>query len=154
MCLSAVDGSSLFWGQYSGAKACEKLGMVLCLEATSIDRGACIRDFSQYPGEVEYLFVPCSFVEPTGVRNLEESKAEAVDSEGKTKDSETGKEKKSDAAGLLWLIHVRVNANLKSFTVEELKGRKKEMHLAAFQVRDCGDGEGLAGDRGGGRRAG
>ena len=33
----------------------------------------------------------------------------------------------------LWMIHVRVNANLKSFTVEELEGRKKEMHLAAFK---------------------
>jgi len=31
------------------------------------------------------------------------------------------------------LIHVRVNANLTSFTVEELKSRKKEMHLAAFK---------------------
>ena len=89
--------------------------MVLCLEATSIDRGACIKKFSQYPDEVEYLYVPCSFVEPTGQRRLEETTT-----------------KGNESTGLLWMIHVRVNANLKSFTVEELKERKKQMHLAAF----------------------
>jgi len=97
--------------QYSGAKAGETMGVVLCLESTSIDRGGCIKEFSQYEGEVEYLFVPCSFVEPTGLKRLEDAK---------------------DGEGLLWMIHVRVNANLKSFTVEELKGRKKQMHVAAF----------------------
>jgi len=107
MCASLSLSLSL---QYSGAEGGLKIGMVLCLEATSIDRGACIRELSQYPGEVEYLFVPCSFVEPTGVRRLEAS----LD------------------GGLVWTIGVRVNANLKSLTVEELEGRKKKMHLAAF----------------------
>ena len=87
------------------------MGVVLCLEVTSIDRGACVREFSQYPAEVEYIYVPCSYLEPTGVDALEES---------------------SDG-GLVRVHYVRMNANLKSFTVEELKDRKKKMHLAAFK---------------------
>ena len=45
--------------------------MVLRMVTGSIDRGACIKELSQYPGEVEYLFVPCSFVEPWGHALLE-----------------------------------------------------------------------------------
>jgi hypothetical protein len=45
--------------------------MMLELQAGSVDRGASIRDYSQYPGEDEYLFVPMSFVAPGGPRRLE-----------------------------------------------------------------------------------
>ena len=105
--------------QNSGANDGTKIGMVFCLEATSIDRAAFIREFSQYPQEVEYLHVPCSFVEPTGLKRLEETK--------------TNDENGQECTGLLWMIHIQININLKSFTVEELKGRKKELHLAAFK---------------------
>ena len=81
--------------------------MVLCLEATSIDRGGCYNEFSQYPGEPEYLFPPMVFVEPTGLRRLVENKY----------------------GGLLWIIDVRVSTNPKSLTVEELAGKKKENTL-------------------------
>jgi hypothetical protein len=38
--------------EYSGAGEGKPLPMVLQTRASSIDRGACIKDFSQYPGEV------------------------------------------------------------------------------------------------------
>ena len=39
---------------------------LLVFTAGSVDRGADIRAFSQYPNENEFLFVPCSFVERLG----------------------------------------------------------------------------------------
>jgi hypothetical protein len=57
--------------QYSGVKERAPLPMILELEVGSVDRGASIRDFSQYPHEDEYLFVPLCFVEPAGPRRLE-----------------------------------------------------------------------------------
>jgi hypothetical protein len=39
---------------------------LLVLTAGSVDRGADIKEFSQYPNEKEFLFVPCSFVERLG----------------------------------------------------------------------------------------
>ncbi len=35
--------------------------MVLELSVTAVDRGACIKDLSQYPHEVEYIWVPCRY---------------------------------------------------------------------------------------------
>ena len=58
--------------------------------------------------------MPCSFVEPAGPGLLE-------------RDEEEG------GGGLVRVLPVRVNANLKSLTVEELRGRKRGMHLAAFE---------------------
>jgi len=45
--------------------------MVLRVTTGSINRGACIRWLSQYPSEVEYLWVPCSYLEPSGAILLE-----------------------------------------------------------------------------------
>ena len=42
--------------EYSGVKEGKPLPMVLLTKASSIDRGACIKDLSQYPGEVIMLF--------------------------------------------------------------------------------------------------
>ncbi len=39
------------------------LPMVLVVRVSSVDRGACIRDFSQYMQEVEYLWVPGSYLQ-------------------------------------------------------------------------------------------
>ena len=57
--------------QYSGVQQGRPLAMVMEIVTSSIDRGACIRDFSQYPAEVEYLWVPCSFLEPSASQYLE-----------------------------------------------------------------------------------
>ena len=39
------------------------LPMVLVVRVSAVDRGACIRDFSQYMQEVEYLWVPGSYLQ-------------------------------------------------------------------------------------------
>ena len=97
--------------QYSGAAEGRPLPMVLEIVVGAVDRGACIRDLSQYPGEVEYLWVPCSFIAPEGPPRFS-----------------TG------ADGLVVRVFpVRVNANLSSRTVEELLGQKKRAHVAAFR---------------------
>ena len=75
-----------------------------------MDRGACIKDFSQYPEEIEYLWVPCSFLEPWGSPYLEVTRH-----------------------GVLSIVRVRVNANLKAPTVEDLVELKKQIHLASFR---------------------
>ena len=38
--------------QYSGVGSDAPLPMLLSMRSGAIDRGACIKDFSQYPGEV------------------------------------------------------------------------------------------------------
>ena len=48
---------------YSGVKSHEVLPIVLQIRTGAVDRGACIRDFSQYEDEVEHLWVPGSFLE-------------------------------------------------------------------------------------------
>ena len=89
--------------------------MVLVLTTGAIDRGACIAALSQYPAEVEYLWVPCSYLEPAGRPWLELAPPAA-----------------GGGGGLVRLLPVRVNANLKAATVEELRGRKQAMLLASF----------------------
>jgi hypothetical protein len=96
--------------QYSGAGEGRPLPMVMEMVVGAVDRGACIRDLSQYPREVEYLWGPCSFVAPDGEARLEVS-----------------------PFGVVKLVPVRVNANLSARTVEELVGQKKRTHLACFR---------------------
>ena len=48
---------------YSGVREQKPLPMVLVLAASSIDRGACIRDFSQYPKVVwPTVLAPVTFI--------------------------------------------------------------------------------------------
>lgn len=97
--------------QYSGAQLGRPKAMVMVIEPNAVDRGACIKDFSQYPVEVEYLWLPCSFVQPMGDVSL------AIVPQG-----------------VVTLVPVRVNANLKTETVEQLVDRKKTTHLTAFRT--------------------
>jgi hypothetical protein len=84
---------------------------VLEMVVGPVDRGACIRELSQYPKECEYLYLPMSFVSPDGAPRFTIS-----------------------AAGLcVRVIPVRINVNLSARTVEELVGQKKRMHCAAFR---------------------
>jgi hypothetical protein len=97
--------------QYSGAKEGRPLPMVLEMAVGPVDRGACIRELSQYPKELEYLYLPMSFVSPDGAPRFTIS-----------------------AAGhCVRVIPVRINVNLSARTVEELVGQKKRMHCAAFR---------------------
>ena len=96
--------------QDSGIKQGKPLAMLFEIQVSSVDRGACIRDFSQFPDEIEYLWVPCSFLEPWGSPYLEVT-----------------------PFGVLSIVRVRVNANLKAPTVEDLVELKKQIHLASFK---------------------
>ncbi len=78
---------------------------------------------------MEYLWVPCSFLQPQGAQYLEV-----------TRD------------GVAAVVPVRINSNLKTATVEDLVGQKRAGHLSAFAfLRDelRGDLERLAAERGG-----
>ena len=77
----------------------------------SVDRGADISSYSQYEGEQEFLYVPRSFLEPVADREL----------------LVTDK-------GIVQLLGVKVNANLKTVTIEEYEKRKKDLHLALFKL--------------------
>jgi hypothetical protein len=95
---------------YSGVKQRRPKAMVMVIEATSVDKGADISLFSQYPGEKEFLWVPCSFVQRA---QQSRGRVEIVD------------------GGLVLFMPVRVNLNLKTETVEELREKKKRLHLVS-----------------------
>ncbi len=97
--------------QYSGAAEGKPLPMVLEIVVGPVNRGACIRDLSQYPLEVEYLYLPMSFISPDGTPRFTIS-----------------------AAGLgVRVIPVRINVNLSARTVEEFLKQKKRMHCTSFR---------------------
>ena len=103
--------------QYSGAQG-QPEGNVLEIETGAVDRGCCIQEYSQYPGEREYLWLPLSFVEPNG-----QPRVLITDK------------------GLVNIYQVKMIPNLKAGTVEEARERKKATHLTAFkylivEVRD------------------
>ncbi len=96
--------------QYSGVGKGKPRPMVLVFRISAVDRGANISELSQYPGEKEYLFVPLSYIESNGPRFVEV----ATD-------------------GIVTMVPVRINANLKTLTTEELKNQKKSSHLTTFE---------------------
>jgi ankyrin repeat protein len=98
--------------QYSGVKDGKPKAAILQIYPNSVDRGADISEFSQYPGEREFLFVPYSFVQGEGRRFTEVV----------------------EGGGVLSVVPVRVNINLKTETLEELKEKKKNMHLASARA--------------------
>jgi ankyrin repeat protein len=95
--------------QYSGAKEGKPKAGILQIHPNAVDRGADISGFSQYPAEREFLFVPYSFIQSEGRQRTEVL----------------------DGGGVLTVVSVRVNVNLKTETVEELKTKKKQLHLAS-----------------------
>jgi WD40 repeat protein len=95
---------------YSGVKERRPKAMVMVIETSSIDRGADISEFSQYPGEREFLYLPCSFLQRTRQGNWG---AQVVD------------------GGLVAFISVQVNLNIKTQTVEEFQEQKKSLHMVS-----------------------
>ena len=75
-----------------------------------MDHGADISQYSQFAAEVEFLWNPCSLVEGQDEECIET-----------TKD------------GIINKISVRMNNNVKTQTVEELRQLKKSLHLNAFK---------------------
>jgi hypothetical protein len=96
--------------QYSGIKEGLHRVMVMVIETSSIDRGADLSQFSQYRKEKEFLWSPCSFIQRTRPGN---SRIEVLD------------------GNLVAFVHVKVNLNIKTQTVEELRDQKKSLHLVS-----------------------
>ncbi len=101
--------------QYSGVYQSKPGACMLQMQSSSIDRGADIAEFSQFPGESEFTFVPCSFVQRSG-----NTKAHLVSI--------------GDQFGYLSIVPVRVNVNLKIETLEDLLQKKKTTHLTSFRM--------------------
>jgi hypothetical protein len=57
--------------EYSGVKDGKPKASILQIRPSSVDRGADISEFSQYPREKEWLFVPYSFVQGEGRQRTE-----------------------------------------------------------------------------------
>ncbi len=116
---------------YSGVAEGWPHAMVLEIEPSFVDRGAVVSELSQYPKEVETLFLPMSFVMQSRERRVERS-----------------------AKGDVTVIPVRVNVNLKAERLEQLEKKKKSLHVTGFEFRvnelrqqlagrgECGQGRG------------
>jgi WD40 repeat protein len=99
---------------YSGKRQRLAKAMIMVIETSSIDRGADISEFSQYPGEQEYLFLPCSFIQRA--RRGNGIRYEVVD------------------GCLVGVVAVRINLNIKTQTVEELLHQKQKLHLVSAKA--------------------
>ena len=97
--------------QYTGAAQGRSLPTLLQVRAAAVDHGADISEFSQFPGEREFLWNPLSLVEPDGDPVVEHADD-----------------------GMVTILPVRMNLNVKSLTVDELEEQKKAIHLSAFKV--------------------
>ena len=98
--------------QYSGVKDKKPQASIMEIRPNAVDRGADISDFSQYPGEKEFLVVPMSYVQGQGRCRVEVG----------------------PGGGVLKVISVGVNINLKTETVEQLTSKKRSMHVVAFKA--------------------
>jgi hypothetical protein len=94
---------------YSGIKNGNPHPMVIAIKPNAVDRGACIAELSQYPGEREYLFVPCSFLQPNGPTAIEVV-----------------------PEGIVKVVPVHLSLNLKTETIEEIVSKKRDVHFSSF----------------------
>ena len=88
-----------------------KAPKIFRIKACSVDRGADISLYSQYPREQEFLYVPRSFLQPAGVPELQITEN-----------------------GVVQILDIKVNVNLKTVTIEEYEKRKKTLHMASFKL--------------------
>ena len=96
---------------YSGIKD-GKVATVLAFELSKIDHGADISDFSQYPSERETVFNTCSYLEYVRGRDAIHV----------------------TEYGLVRVLLVKVNANSKALTIEELQGRRKTVVVSMIDT--------------------
>jgi hypothetical protein len=96
---------------YSGIKE-GKAAIVLAFDISTVDNGADISEFSQFPSERETVFNTCSFLEY--VRGVDT--VHVTDS------------------GVVRQLLVKINANTKALTVEELLGRRKSVVVSSLEV--------------------
>ena len=88
------------------------MATILEVNVGRVDVGGRLTALSQYPGEDEYLVGPYACLEVTA-----RPRVEVTDK------------------GQVLVVQVRMNANLKSVTVEELEARRKVLHVARPQER-------------------
>jgi hypothetical protein len=96
---------------YSGVYQHKPGACALEIRPNSIDRAADISSFSQFPKEKEYTFVPCSFVQRARSNELEVVHWTSASGQ---------------QVGVLSIIPACVNANLRTETIEQLRGKKKK----------------------------
>jgi hypothetical protein len=82
---------------------------ILEFRVDAVNRGAYIPSFSQYPAEIEYLFLPCSFIQPAGKPTYE-----FLDE------------------GVVTMFSCQISVNFKAQTIGSLRAEKWDMHIAAF----------------------
>jgi hypothetical protein len=113
---TADEGTAI---EYSGVKQHKPSACMLEIFPNSIDRAADISEFSQFPTEKEFTFVPCSFVQHNGDKKLKVVHWPSA----------AGEE-----VGYLTVVPARVNANLRTETIDQAQSRKKNLHIAAFKT--------------------
>ena len=94
--------------QYSGTE--KGRPTIFEIEVGQVDRGAPLRWVSQYPGEDEIVMPPLSNLEVVGDARMEDTHK-----------------------GVIMVIPLRINVNLKSLTMDELQGRRKLLHISMMQ---------------------
>jgi ankyrin repeat protein len=104
--------------QYSGLKRGKPHPLILEMRVRSVDRGADIREFSQYEHEAEFHWAPGCFLELVGQRE------KIVEF-----DEEQVRRRRT-----LKILEVRVNCNLKTMTIDELLMMRKSIHLQSFSL--------------------
>ena len=107
--------------RYSGLKKGKPFPAILEMYVRSVDRGADIREFSQYQHEAEFHWPPGCFLELLCKRE------ELV-----TYECEAGYLRTSQ--GVVSIFEVRVNCNLKTMTIDELLLTRKNIHLQTFSL--------------------
>jgi ankyrin repeat protein len=96
--------------QYTGIAKGRPFPTVLQVRPAAVDHGGDIGDYSQFPGEREFLWNPCSLLEAGDEPFMEIT-----------------------PNGIIQIIPVRMNNNVKTMTVEQLLNQKKVMHICGFE---------------------
>ena len=96
--------------QYSGVKECRPKAMMLSIRTGAIDRAACLHEYSQYPQEQEYLWLPLSYLQPDG-----EPFEEVTDD------------------GVVSTVPLRVIPNLKTSTLDDAEQKQVQIHVKGFE---------------------
>ncbi len=100
---------------YSGVKHRRSKAMVMVIETAQVDNAADISEFSQYPCEKEFLWAPYTFLQ-RGSMPQGQGRIQVVD------------------GSFVTFVPVKVNVNMKTETLEELKEKKKRLHLASARA--------------------
>jgi hypothetical protein len=97
---------------------------ILAFAAGAVDRGACVKDLSQFPLEVEFTFPPLSYIQPEFLNRRHKGFYVTHPSQPNV---------------AVPVIYVRVNANVRTPTLDEESSLRKKNHIAAFraQIRDA-----------------